>query len=127
MCPVLPQQFLLFCVGHFFSNGPVFFLSVEQESSQIPPAEAGPSWGGQVELSSKPASLQARQLKGQSLSSFVFLFPLSLVCLALWSQLNGGKCTRQCLHTPVLSVGKPPPLSHDGSQISSVCRGREGG
>ncbi|XP_035480811.2 RIMS-binding protein 2 isoform X3 [Scophthalmus maximus] len=34
------------------------------EPSQIPPAEAGPPWGGQAELSSKPACSQARQLKG---------------------------------------------------------------
>ncbi|AWP00433.1 putative peripheral-type benzodiazepine receptor-associated protein 1 [Scophthalmus maximus] len=33
------------------------------EPSQIPPAEAGPPWGGQAELSSKPACSQARQLK----------------------------------------------------------------
>lgn len=50
------------------------FLYVEQEPSQIPPAEAGPSWGAQAELSSKPASLQARQLKGQR------LFPLLSSC-----------------------------------------------
>ncbi|XP_070699772.1 peripheral-type benzodiazepine receptor-associated protein 1 [Pempheris klunzingeri] len=56
-----------------------------QESSQIPPAEAGPSWGGQAELSSKQAGLQTRQLKGVANSPkmkgdcdiriFVALFP----------------------------------------------------
>nr|XP_023008563.1 peripheral-type benzodiazepine receptor-associated protein 1 isoform X1 [Maylandia zebra] len=35
-----------------------------QEVSQIPPAEARPSWRGQAELSCKPACLQARNLKG---------------------------------------------------------------
>uniref|UniRef100_A0A3Q2WF52 RIMS-binding protein 2 n=1 Tax=Haplochromis burtoni TaxID=8153 RepID=A0A3Q2WF52_HAPBU len=34
------------------------------EVSQIPPAEARPSWRGQAELSCKPACLQARNLKG---------------------------------------------------------------
>uniref|UniRef100_A0A669EGA7 TSPO associated protein 1 n=1 Tax=Oreochromis niloticus TaxID=8128 RepID=A0A669EGA7_ORENI len=34
------------------------------EVSQIPSAEAGPSWRGQAELSCKPACLQARNLKG---------------------------------------------------------------
>ncbi|XP_059207261.1 peripheral-type benzodiazepine receptor-associated protein 1 [Centropristis striata] len=34
------------------------------EPSQIPAAEAGPSWGAQAELSSKPACLQAKQFKG---------------------------------------------------------------
>ncbi|KAI3373066.1 hypothetical protein L3Q82_006414 [Scortum barcoo] len=54
------------------------------EPSQIPPAEAGPSWGAQAELSSKPASSQARQLKGvdspkskggSDIRIFVALFP----------------------------------------------------
>ncbi|XP_051256255.1 peripheral-type benzodiazepine receptor-associated protein 1-like isoform X4 [Dicentrarchus labrax] len=55
------------------------------DSSQIPPADAGPSWGAQAELSSKPACLQTRQLKGGVDSSkvkgdsdiriFVALFP----------------------------------------------------
>ncbi|CAK6971837.1 RIMS-binding protein 2 isoform X6 [Scomber scombrus] len=34
------------------------------EPSQMPPAEAGPSWGPQAELSAKPGCLPARQLKG---------------------------------------------------------------
>ncbi|XP_034462032.1 peripheral-type benzodiazepine receptor-associated protein 1 isoform X5 [Hippoglossus hippoglossus] len=34
------------------------------EPGQVPPAVAGPSWGGQAEPSSKPACLQAKQLKG---------------------------------------------------------------
>ncbi|XP_022073278.1 peripheral-type benzodiazepine receptor-associated protein 1 isoform X4 [Acanthochromis polyacanthus] len=34
------------------------------EPSQIPPAEAGTSWGGQAEISCKPATLQSRHLKG---------------------------------------------------------------
>uniref|UniRef100_A0A671TPZ9 RIMS-binding protein 2 n=1 Tax=Sparus aurata TaxID=8175 RepID=A0A671TPZ9_SPAAU len=34
------------------------------EPSQIPPAEAGPSWAAQAEVSSKPGGSQARQLKG---------------------------------------------------------------
>ncbi|XP_044078562.1 peripheral-type benzodiazepine receptor-associated protein 1-like isoform X12 [Siniperca chuatsi] len=55
------------------------------EPSQIPPAEAGPSWGAQAELSSKPTCLQARQLKGgvdspktkgdSDIRIFVALFP----------------------------------------------------
>ncbi|XP_008288768.1 peripheral-type benzodiazepine receptor-associated protein 1 [Stegastes partitus] len=55
------------------------------EPSQIPPVEAGPSWGGQAEISCKPACLQSRQLKGGVESSkmkaesdiriFVALFP----------------------------------------------------
>ncbi|XP_076606049.1 peripheral-type benzodiazepine receptor-associated protein 1 isoform X2 [Chaetodon auriga] len=55
------------------------------EPCQIPPAEAGPSWGVQAELSSKPACLQARQLKGvvdspkmkgdSDIRIFVALFP----------------------------------------------------
>ncbi|KAM8741370.1 peripheral-type benzodiazepine receptor-associated protein 1 isoform 4-T5 [Acanthopagrus schlegelii] len=37
---------------------------LQREPSQIPPAEAGPSWAGQAEVSSKPGGSQARQLKG---------------------------------------------------------------
>ncbi|XP_072231495.1 peripheral-type benzodiazepine receptor-associated protein 1 isoform X2 [Leuresthes tenuis] len=51
-----------------------------QEPSQIPPAVAGPSWGGQAD---KPGCSQARQLKGESpkvkgdgdVRIFVALFP----------------------------------------------------
>ncbi|XP_027129194.1 peripheral-type benzodiazepine receptor-associated protein 1 isoform X2 [Larimichthys crocea] len=56
-----------------------------REPSQIPPAEAGPSRAAQAELSSKPACLQARQLKGgvdspqmkgdSDIRIFVALFP----------------------------------------------------
>ncbi|XP_061596107.1 peripheral-type benzodiazepine receptor-associated protein 1-like isoform X2 [Cololabis saira] len=53
------------------------------EPGQIPPAVAGPSWGGQAEPPCKPASSQARQLKGESAKTkadsdvriFVALFP----------------------------------------------------
>ncbi|XP_028276483.1 peripheral-type benzodiazepine receptor-associated protein 1 isoform X2 [Parambassis ranga] len=54
------------------------------ESCQVPPAEAGPSWGGQTELSCKPACSQAMQPKGGELPQtkgegdvriFVALFP----------------------------------------------------
>ncbi|XP_018547344.1 peripheral-type benzodiazepine receptor-associated protein 1 isoform X4 [Lates calcarifer] len=55
------------------------------EPGQIPPAEAGSSWGGQAEPSSKPVCLQARQLKGgvdspkikgeSDIRIFVALFP----------------------------------------------------
>ncbi|XP_047183399.1 RIMS-binding protein 2 isoform X12 [Scophthalmus maximus] len=41
-----------------------YTVGARREPSQIPPAEAGPPWGGQAELSSKPACSQARQLKG---------------------------------------------------------------
>ncbi|XP_058483275.1 peripheral-type benzodiazepine receptor-associated protein 1 isoform X3 [Solea solea] len=36
----------------------------QREPSQIPQAEAGPSWGSQAEHTPKPMSLQARHLKG---------------------------------------------------------------
>ncbi|CAB1455975.1 unnamed protein product [Pleuronectes platessa] len=36
----------------------------QREPGQVPPAVAGPSWGGQADPSSKPACLQAKQLKG---------------------------------------------------------------
>ncbi|XP_071317042.1 RIMS-binding protein 2 isoform X2 [Trachinotus anak] len=62
-----------------------YTVGANRESSQIPPAEAGPSWGGQAELSSKPMCLQARQLKGavdspkmkgdSDIRIFVALFP----------------------------------------------------
>ncbi|XP_039870533.1 peripheral-type benzodiazepine receptor-associated protein 1 isoform X2 [Simochromis diagramma] len=39
-------------------------IGANREVSQIPPAEARPSWRGQAELSCKPACLQARNLKG---------------------------------------------------------------
>ncbi|CAI5644252.1 unnamed protein product [Oreochromis niloticus] len=39
-------------------------VGANREVSQIPSAEAGPSWRGQAELSCKPACLQARNLKG---------------------------------------------------------------
>ncbi|CAJ1064428.1 peripheral-type benzodiazepine receptor-associated protein 1 isoform X4 [Xyrichtys novacula] len=55
------------------------------EPSQMPPAEAGSSWGVQAELSSKPACSQARQPKGgldsakikadSDIRIFVALFP----------------------------------------------------
>ncbi|XP_033466495.2 peripheral-type benzodiazepine receptor-associated protein 1 isoform X4 [Epinephelus lanceolatus] len=57
---------------------------LQWEPGQIPPAEAGPSWGAQAELSSKPACSQARQLKGvdspkmkgeSDIRIFVALFP----------------------------------------------------
>ncbi|XP_041656722.1 peripheral-type benzodiazepine receptor-associated protein 1 isoform X3 [Cheilinus undulatus] len=54
------------------------------EPSQMPPAEAGPSWGVQADLSSKPACLQAKQPRGGESAKpkpdgdiriFVALFP----------------------------------------------------
>ncbi|XP_068455823.1 peripheral-type benzodiazepine receptor-associated protein 1 isoform X2 [Clinocottus analis] len=41
-----------------------FIFRANRESGQIPPAEAGPSWGAQAGLSAKPACSQTRQLKG---------------------------------------------------------------
>ncbi|XP_040907093.1 LOW QUALITY PROTEIN: peripheral-type benzodiazepine receptor-associated protein 1 [Toxotes jaculatrix] len=62
-----------------------YAVGANREPNQIPPAEAGPSWGGQPEPSSKPMCSQARQLKGGVDSSkmkgdsdiriFVALFP----------------------------------------------------
>ncbi|XP_022601817.1 peripheral-type benzodiazepine receptor-associated protein 1 [Seriola dumerili] len=62
------------------------------EPGQIPPAEAGPSWGGQAELSSKPVCLQARQLKGgvdspkmkgdSDIRIFVALFPYDPITMS---------------------------------------------
>ncbi|XP_029303591.1 peripheral-type benzodiazepine receptor-associated protein 1 isoform X2 [Cottoperca gobio] len=63
-----------------------------REPSQVPPAEAGPSWGVQAELSSKPACLQARQLRGGvdspkikvdgDIRIFVALFPYDPVSMS---------------------------------------------
>ncbi|XP_049896198.1 RIMS-binding protein 2 isoform X2 [Epinephelus moara] len=61
-----------------------YIVAANREPGQIPPAEAGPSWGAQAELSSKPACSQARQLKGvdspktkgeSDIRIFVALFP----------------------------------------------------
>ncbi|XP_078028516.1 peripheral-type benzodiazepine receptor-associated protein 1 isoform X13 [Epinephelus lanceolatus] len=61
-----------------------YTVTANREPGQIPPAEAGPSWGAQAELSSKPACSQARQLKGvdspkmkgeSDIRIFVALFP----------------------------------------------------
>ncbi|XP_035864639.1 RIMS-binding protein 2 isoform X18 [Sander lucioperca] len=62
-----------------------YTVRANREPSQIPPAEAGPSWGAQGELSSKPACSQARQPKGtvdspktkgnSDIRIFVALFP----------------------------------------------------
>ncbi|KAG7516744.1 peripheral-type benzodiazepine receptor-associated 1 isoform X1 [Solea senegalensis] len=41
-----------------------YAVRATREPSQIPPAEAGPSWGSQAEHTPKPMSLQARHLKG---------------------------------------------------------------
>ncbi|XP_051256266.1 RIMS-binding protein 2-like isoform X14 [Dicentrarchus labrax] len=67
------------------AQGRGYHVGANRDSSQIPPADAGPSWGAQAELSSKPACLQTRQLKGGVDSSkvkgdsdiriFVALFP----------------------------------------------------
>ncbi|XP_026183675.1 peripheral-type benzodiazepine receptor-associated protein 1 isoform X7 [Mastacembelus armatus] len=61
-----------------------YTVGANRGQSQIP-AEAGPSWGGQAELLSKPACLQARHLKGgvdspkmkgdSDIRIFVALFP----------------------------------------------------
>ncbi|KAI4813839.1 hypothetical protein KUCAC02_003061, partial [Chaenocephalus aceratus] len=62
------------------------------EPSQIPPAEAGPSWGVQGEPPCKPASSQARQLRGGvdspkikadgDVRIFVALFPYDPVVMS---------------------------------------------
>ncbi|XP_053297261.1 peripheral-type benzodiazepine receptor-associated protein 1 isoform X2 [Pleuronectes platessa] len=41
-----------------------YTVRANREPFQVPPAVAGPSWGGQADPSSKPACLQAKQLKG---------------------------------------------------------------
>ncbi|XP_044225848.1 RIMS-binding protein 2 isoform X2 [Thunnus albacares] len=41
-----------------------YTIRANREPGQMPPAEAGPAWAPQAELSSKPACLPARQLKG---------------------------------------------------------------
>ncbi|XP_058483284.1 peripheral-type benzodiazepine receptor-associated protein 1 isoform X11 [Solea solea] len=41
-----------------------YAVRATREPSQIPQAEAGPSWGSQAEHTPKPMSLQARHLKG---------------------------------------------------------------
>ncbi|XP_042355019.1 LOW QUALITY PROTEIN: peripheral-type benzodiazepine receptor-associated protein 1 [Plectropomus leopardus] len=62
---------------------------LQPEPGQIPPAEAGPSWGAQAELSSKPA--QSRQPKGvdspkmrgdSDIRIFVALFPYDPVTMS---------------------------------------------
>ncbi|KAM6984242.1 RIMS-binding protein 2 isoform 6-T6 [Tautogolabrus adspersus] len=62
-----------------------YTCAARREPSQMPPAEAGPSWGVQAELSSKPACSQARQPRGgvdsaktkadSDIRVFVALFP----------------------------------------------------
>ncbi|KAM3601793.1 uncharacterized protein V6R79_019027 [Siganus canaliculatus] len=61
------------------------------EAGQILPAEAGPSWGAQAELSSKPSCLQSRQLKAAAspkmkgdsdIRIFVALFPYDPVTMS---------------------------------------------
>ncbi|XP_073335939.1 RIMS-binding protein 2 [Pagrus major] len=62
-----------------------YTVRATREPSQIPPAEAGPSWAAQAEVSSKPGGSQARQLKGvvdspkmkgdSDIRIFVALFP----------------------------------------------------
>ncbi|XP_030009053.1 peripheral-type benzodiazepine receptor-associated protein 1 isoform X2 [Sphaeramia orbicularis] len=62
------------------------------DSSQIPPSEAGPSWGGQAEPSPKPTSSQTRQTKGcvdspkakadSDVRIFVALFPYDPVTMS---------------------------------------------
>lgn len=104
----------------------ILFLYVEQESGHIPPAEAGPSWAAQAELSAKPACSQARQPKGQT------LFPLLSSCF-LWLLILSPLLTLMCcslmlLTHPCFLLAGLPSLSHDGSQISTLCRkGRGGG
>ncbi|XP_067463594.1 RIMS-binding protein 2 isoform X3 [Thunnus thynnus] len=41
-----------------------YTIRANREPGQMPPAEGGPAWAPQAELSSKPACLPARQLKG---------------------------------------------------------------
>lgn len=62
----------------------VIFFSFEQEPSQIPPAVAGPSRGGQAEVSSRPISSHARQHKGQRL-----LLPFWWKCVGKSSHASG--------------------------------------
>ncbi|XP_032389163.1 peripheral-type benzodiazepine receptor-associated protein 1 isoform X10 [Etheostoma spectabile] len=62
-----------------------YTVRANREPSQVPPTEAGPAWGAQGELSSKPACSQARQPKGtvdspktkgnSDIRIFVALFP----------------------------------------------------
>ncbi|CAJ1064431.1 peripheral-type benzodiazepine receptor-associated protein 1-like isoform X14 [Xyrichtys novacula] len=66
-------------------QGRGYTVAAHREPSQMPPAEAGSSWGVQAELSSKPACSQARQPKGgldsakikadSDIRIFVALFP----------------------------------------------------
>lgn len=105
--------------SYFFS----LFLILEQEVSQIPPAEARPSWRGQAELSCKPACLQARNLKGQR------PFPLSCLCFPSFSLLslflteNSG-CETVLTHLWFLLANLP--LSHMEVVRLAPCVGRRG-
>lgn len=92
-------------------------LYVKQEPSQIPPVEAGLSRGAQAEFTAKQACLQARQLRGQRLPFLLKFFPFFKTC---------SVCLCHISDTPVLPVGKSPRLTHDGSQISTLCRKGEG-
>ena len=119
------------CLRETFPFVSFLLLCFVQEPSLIPPAEAGPSWAAQAEVSSKPGGSQARQLKGQR------LFPLlssCFCCLFISFPLLTKTCSVHVQYslwydadTPVLSVDKSPPLMHDGSQISTFCRKGGGG
>lgn len=75
-------------------------MYVEQEHSQIPTAEPGPSWGGQAELAAKPAHLQARLHTGQRPFTVLFLFSLSLTIFSfkytLTAEVNEWVLTHLC-------------------------------
>uniref|UniRef100_A0A087YKE9 RIMS-binding protein 2 n=1 Tax=Poecilia formosa TaxID=48698 RepID=A0A087YKE9_POEFO len=67
-----------------------YAVGANREPGQIPPAVAGPSRGGQAELSSRPMSSQARQHKGEppkikgdgGVRIFVALFPYDPVTMS---------------------------------------------
>ncbi|KAM3601794.1 uncharacterized protein V6R79_019027 [Siganus canaliculatus] len=68
-----------------------YTVGANREAGQILPAEAGPSWGAQAELSSKPSCLQSRQLKAAAspkmkgdsdIRIFVALFPYDPVTMS---------------------------------------------
>lgn len=109
----------------FFLIVSFFFLYVEQEPSQIPPAEAGPSWGAQGELSSKPACSQARQPKGQRL--FPLLSSCFLCLLISFSLLNSYLQWSDTTLTHLCFLLARLPLSHMMVVRLPPCVGRGGG
>lgn len=85
---------------------------------------------GEPRLSSLLNQRACRPGNSKVRDSFLFCLPVSSVsrflCLSLTKICSGN--VRCDADTPVLCVGKPPPLTHDGSQISTLCRkGGRGG